>query len=145
MTRQIAHIQRGLAAAVAGVAVAAALAFAAPAGAATPAGVTFDTAGEHALVLPGYVTSVTITAAGGRGGITDDGYGGPGAQVTATVPVAPGSTLYAVVGGDGTDARQGDSSGGFNGGGNGGFAPQAWHVGAGGGGASDVRTCSSSS
>src|SRR4051794_17957716 len=145
MTQQIAHIaselhqerttvqrgrwwRHGLATAAAGVAAAAALSFAAPAGAATPAGVTFDTPGEHALALPGYVTSVRITAVGGQGGRSDQSDGGVGARVSATVPVYPGSTIYPVVGGDAPDARQGNTAGGFNGGGAGGSAPLAWRV-----------------
>lgn len=109
------------------------------------------TAGSTTLVLPTGVSSVQITAIGGRGGnvlftssetIT---IGGRSAVVTATVPVTE-RTLTAVVGENGGDTgfpgnRDGVGVGGANGGGNSGpplgFAVD---VGGGGGGASDVRS-----
>src|SRR5690242_19348944 len=116
MTRHSSLIRRAVPAASALAAAAAALALAGPAGAATQAGVTFDTPGEHALTLPGYVSSVTITAVGAAGGSNSAAAGGSGARATGTVDVSPGQTLYAVVGGAGGNGVSGNRSGGFNGG-----------------------------
>ncbi|MCZ4521609.1 glycine rich domain-containing protein [Rhodococcus ruber] len=104
------------------------------------------TSGTSALVLPVGVSSIQIAAIGGRGGNDSrvTGYvvtGGQGAVATATVPVSA-RTLYAVVGGNGSDTDGGNrvGVGGANGGGNGGAPSQPNYVGSGGGGASDVRT-----
>jgi hypothetical protein len=92
------------------------------------------TGGEQTFSVPAGVTSVEVVATGGHGG-SAAGAGGAAAQVTGTVSVTPGETLYVEVGGNGEngspDGDSGASSGGFNGGAAGG---------AGGGGASDVRT-----
>jgi hypothetical protein len=64
--------------------------------------------------------------------------GGFGARVTADVTVTGGTTLYAIVGGNGDNGPANDGYGGANGGANGtGF----WS--GGGGGASDIRTSES--
>jgi len=112
------------------------------------------TSGTNELLLPEGVTSVTVTAIGGRGGNltrgnsgADSGAGGRGAEVTGTVAVPSGTrTLYAVVGGNGTSTEYGTDptggAGGANGGGAGGTGGSRGFVepGAGGGGASDLRT-----
>jgi hypothetical protein len=110
------------------------------------------TSGTNELLLPEGVTSVTVTAVGGRGGDYTGGEtikGGRGAEVTGTVAIPSETrTLYAVVGGNGAD-RMSESdrtggAGGANGGGDGGTPGYEGDVlpGAGGGGASDVRTVS---
>ncbi|MFF7975659.1 hypothetical protein [Streptomyces sp. NPDC007905] len=72
------------------------------------------------------MTSIHVVANGAAGGFgATVSNGGPGTQVTADVPVTPGSTLYVEVG----------VGGGAGGSANGGA----------GGGESDVRTCSASS
>jgi hypothetical protein len=134
-------------------------AVAVPAGAASAATVSvptrtvsFTTVGEHPFTVPLGVTSVQVTAIGGAGG---GGYspGGLGAEVNASVPVTPGSTIYAEVGGNGAGAdltENQPAAGGANGGEPGG----AWNYGslaqqqgvlpasgAGGGGASGLQTC----
>jgi hypothetical protein len=86
------------------------------------------TGAQQTWVVPGGVTSVTITATGARGGNA----GGLGARATGTYAVTPGETLYIYVGG-----RGGQPAGGFNGGGSGGS--DTLGNGGGGGGASDVR------
>lgn len=113
----------------------------------------YTTAGPHALTVPLSVKSVQVTAVGGRGGshqgIHGTTSGGQGAEVTGIVAVPTSTrTVFAVVGGNGGDTVQGPDdtpgSAGANGGGQGGrpYWPgrddQA--PGAGGGGASDVRT-----
>ena len=93
------------------------------------------TGAEQQFDVPAGVTDLQVAAVGGAGadlayqlGMT---YGGLGAVVTAGLPVTPGQSLYVEVGGQGNG-----TAGGFNGGGNG------INDGQGGGGASDVRTCS---
>lgn len=94
------------------------------------------TGGEQTLAIPAGVTSVHVTAIGGKGAPESVGsplvLGGYGAVVSATVAVQPSSTLYVEVGGNGQF-----TDGGFNGGGS--IAGQG---GGGGGGATDVQTCS---
>ena len=108
----------------------------------------YTTAGSHELDIPVGVTTLKVTAIGGRGGNFGDIAGGQGAIVTATVTVTPASrALFAFVAGNGTDTKEGTGTqggaGGLGGGGNGGStnpsASIAW-PGAGGGGASDIRT-----
>ena len=96
------------------------------------------TGDEQTFTVPAGVTSLQIVAIGGDGGDTPlfpSGavQGGRAAEVTGTINVTPGQTLYVVVGGNGNDADIGAGAGGFNGGGDGGG-------GSGGGGAADVRT-----
>jgi len=95
-----------------------------PALAATTETVTFTSTGETAVVVPPNVTSLDVVAVGGSGGSGGIGgviAGGQGAQVTGTIAVTPGQTVYLEVGGDGTTGE------GYGGDG-------------GGGGESDVRT-----
>jgi len=93
---------------------------------------TYTGAGEQTFTAPGGVTSLQVTATGGAGGRgMYVGRGGSGAQVTTTLAVNPGDTLYVEVGGNG----DGGGAGGVGGGGSGGAG-----AGSGGGGASDVQT-----
>jgi hypothetical protein len=106
---------------------------------------------EQVLPLPAGLTSVQVTAIGAAGGTSafngPNGSGGEAAQVTGTVAVVPGSTLYVEVGGTPTSAGRcvngGPCVGGWNGGGDGGSNANG-NTGAGGGGGSDVRTISRS-
>jgi hypothetical protein len=106
----------------------------APATAAQAITQTFNyTGAEQTFTVPAGVTSVEVLAVGGHGGSAARS-AGVGAQVTGTLSVTPGETLYVEVGGNGEDGSPnggGFANGGFNGGEGGG---------AGGGGASDVRT-----
>ena len=113
-----------------------------------------STGAEQTFTVPqpafaGTTSTLHVVLQGGKGGNTEDGpTGGRGAQVTADVPfgsavaVKPGTTLYAVVGGNGQDGGHFDAgAGGFNGGGDGAdnSSVSSWPS-AGGGGASDLRT-----
>jgi hypothetical protein len=113
------------------------LAMSAGAVAATPpsATETFKSTGlEQAFTVPAGVTSVhvqAIGAAGHAGTTNNDPYesgapGGVGADVTGELPVTPGETLYVEVAGDGVGGAGTPGAGGGEG-----------------GGASDVRTVSS--
>jgi uncharacterized repeat protein (TIGR01451 family) len=104
------------------------------------------TTGDNLFVVPDGATVVHVEAVGAMGaraGATPltSGFGGHGAVATGDLPVSGGSTLHAVVGGNGAGIDDG-----FNGGGVGG--PAADYLGGGdcpggaGGGASDVRTAS---
>ncbi|HET7029143.1 MAG TPA: choice-of-anchor D domain-containing protein [Candidatus Limnocylindrales bacterium] len=102
--------------------------------------------GSHVLTIPAGVTTVHVLAVGGHGG--QNGWNGVegntnsvvghGAMVTADLAVTPGSTLRAVVGGNGTMYGAGTTGAGANGGGAGStnFSPCSA---GGGGGASDIR------
>jgi hypothetical protein len=92
------------------------------------------TGSEQTFAVPSNVSSVNVSATGAAGGGT---LGGFGATVSGTVAVPAGSTLYVEVGGMGSD-----TSGGFDGGGSPGSDSVSTPAGAGGGGASDVRTVS---
>ena len=92
------------------------------------------TGSEQTFAVPSDVSSVNVSATGAAGGGT---LGGFGATVSGTVAAPPGSTLYVEVGGMG-----GATSGGFDGGGSAGSDSGSTPAGAGGGGASDVRTMS---
>ena len=101
------------------------------------------TGGEQTMSIPASVSSITVTAVGARGGnAMNQNYAGGGASATSTVTVSGGSTLYIEVGGTGQDATGNVTyaAGGWNGGGNASFG--TGQAGAGGGGASDVRTSS---
>lgn len=105
------------------------------------------TGDEQVFLVPAGVTELGVIAVGAAGGGSAAGGagGGVGAVVTGTVAVAPGSTLYVEVGRQGFDAPPSFSdpaAGGFNGGGRAGDT--VVYTGAGGGGASDVRTASNS-
>ena len=100
---------------------------------------------EDTFTVPNDVTQVHVAVVGGKGGAGASsgpagGAGGFGGRVEADLTVAPGATLYVDVGGSGDPGSPGSSEqGGFNGGGNSGFAP-LYISGGGGGGASDIRT-----
>lgn len=118
-----------------------------------------DSGVSGGFIVPADITSVHVTAVGGKGGNdpggTDDlgitypsRTGGFGAVVSASLPVSPGQPLYVYVAGNGQDAQASGAvaAGGANGGGNTG-APTTGEEGdgagggaGGGGGASDVRT-----
>jgi hypothetical protein len=98
--------------------------------------------------VPAGVTQVTITADGGSGGpsIPSGLAGGAGGEVTATVPVTPGSTLDVVVGGDAGAAPCDNTGCGGPGAGTGGdsisnYSGEA-EGGGGGGGGSEVTDAS---
>lgn len=95
--------------------------------------VTFTATGaEQCYTVPAHITILHVSAVGAPGAS-----GGKGANVKGDVTVpdsATPTTLYVRVGGAGSG-----SSGGFNGGANGGGGGIA---GFGGGGATDLRTCS---
>ncbi len=58
---------------------------------------TFDTVGLHIFTVPVGVTSITITAIGARGGVSDSN-GGYGASITGTFSVKPSDQLAVLVG-----------------------------------------------
>ena len=96
---------------------------------------------QRLFPVPAGVTSVKVTAVGGRGGRAGVVLGGSGALLAGTLTVTPGSSLYVTVG---SAAAAGGSClsgvqclGGANGGGTG-------HAGGGGGGSSDIRTTATS-
>jgi len=82
---------------------------------------TFSTAGEDTFAVPANVSSVRVVANGGGGGASLGAGGGSGAQVTSELSLTPGSNLFVEVGIGGGPAGPGFSGGG--------------------GGESDVRTC----
>jgi hypothetical protein len=105
------------------------------------------------ITVPEYANYMTVTLSGAQGGREHWGsYGKLGGTVTATRPISPGDTLYLHVGGMGETAPEkayddvpiGDGNanlGGYNGGGNGGYAQYNGEnlAGAGGGGCTDIR------
>jgi hypothetical protein len=116
---------------------------------------TFTASGETFLNLPDGVTAVDVVAIGAHGGSASNvnsnpivtATGGAGARVVGRLAgLTPAQTLYLEIGGNGANGGSGVNStraGGFNGGGDGqvGTAfPGFYNAGAGGGGASDVRT-----
>jgi hypothetical protein len=97
-----------------------------------------STGGEQTFPVPAGVSSIMVQAVGAPGGkLTDPNFGlvpgGSGAVVTGRLMVTARETLYAEVGGAGSDYGSYGKPG-FNGGG------QGSYFAAGGGGASDVRT-----
>lgn len=111
---------------------------AAPARAAQPAPVVLTSPGSHAVVVPAGAKSVRVVAQGGSGAKAYPHVSptpGAGARVLADLPVVPGETLVAVIGGNAEG-----STGGANGGASG-TRPEASTVvhGGGGGGATDLR------
>jgi hypothetical protein len=113
---------------------------------AATATVTDSTVGETPFVVPAGVTGVTVALTGAPGGFGEDqsagadaAPGGTGATARALIAVTPGEVLFVEVGGPGgTGTGLSAGAGGANGGGPGGeHAPAG-----GGGGASDIRTCS---
>ncbi|GAA5140637.1 hypothetical protein GCM10023340_01080 [Nocardioides marinquilinus] len=112
--------------------------------------VTFGyTGAERAFTVPAGVTSLHVEAVGAEGGdgTTSEvepaiGQGGRAARVTADLEVTPGQVLYVRVGGEGggfSTATYSSGAPGWNGGGTGGQT--VYDQGAGGGGATDIRTC----
>ena len=101
---------------------------------------SFTTLGPESFTVPPGVTQVTLDAFGAQGGGHPPfSYGGLGGEGQATIAVAPGQALQVNVGGAGGDCGSALPNGGVNGGGTGG-ASTNFRSGAGGGGASDVRT-----
>ncbi len=117
--------------------------------------------GSNPFTVPAGVSSIRVVAVGGTGGSspTGGGVGGAGAVVTGDLPVVGGSTLYAIVGGNGRAPTLPEditgAAGGSNGGGRGATpfvclsdpglcaasAPALFSFyGGGGGGPSDVRS-----
>ncbi|MGA9946445.1 MAG: hypothetical protein WBE79_05975 [Candidatus Cybelea sp.] len=95
----------------------------------------YYTGREQTFLVPKGVRRISVVARGAAGGgYYSQGvyYLGLGGRVKAIIPVQPAETLYVFVGSQGSSY-----SGGFNGGGNGGYGSA--DVGTGGGGASDVR------
>ena len=92
----------------------------------------------QSYTVPSGVTKINVGVAGAQGGSVTAA-GGLGGQVSATVPVVPGETLFVFVGGGGGDNHpakyQVSTVAGWNGGGTGNGAA----AGGGGGGASDIR------
>ncbi len=96
------------------------------------------------FTVPAGVASITVTVAGGSGGLGHEDLvnglparaGGDGGSVVATVPVTPGATLTVVVGGQGADADNVGGVGAAGGYGGGGSTPDVGggSDGAGGGG-----------
>ena len=96
------------------------------------------TGAPQTWTVPAGVTSITIDAAGARGG-NYSGAAGLGGRVQATYAVTPGTTLYIYVGGAGGDASGSSvAQGGYNGGGNSSWDSYGVSGGAG-GGATDIR------
>ncbi len=89
------------------------------------------TGSAQSFTVPEGITSLAVTATGGRGGNSQTILGGAAAVATGQLTVAAGDALYIQVGGNGGD---GNGQAGYNGGGAGGTGAS------GGGGASDVRT-----
>lgn len=91
----------------------------------------------QSLTLPDGVTTVDVVAIGARGGGRGVA-GGRGARVDAALPVTPRQPLWIHVGGHGAGGF--GVAGGFNGGGSALTDPLGGATGAGGGGATDLRT-----
>lgn len=93
------------------------------------------TSGTNQFAVPAGVTTLHVTAVGGKGGDTDFSiHGGYGAEVSGDITVTAGTSVFAVVGGNGGHQFPQNGPGGANGGGDG------IDGSGGGGGASDVRT-----
>lgn len=104
-----------------------------------PGSQTFNyTGGIQTFVIPSCGTTLTVDAYGAQGGDSfnhHNSVGGKGGRVQATVTVQSGATLYVTVG-----EKPTNKAGGYGGAGDGVKDPQqtTW-IGAGGGGASDLR------
>ena len=110
--------------------------------------ITYDYTGAvQTYIVQGCVDSVIVDVIGAEGGRGPVGCtsgtskaGGKGGRVEATIPVAPGDTLFIYVGGKGEDDDLNSAQGGFNGGGDALDDSQySYYGGGGGGGASDIR------
>ena len=95
------------------------------------------TGAQQTFTVPNGVSSITVVAYGAQSGVGQKGASAKGGQITTTLSVAPGQTLYVNVGGQG--ANNPAATAGWNGGGTGGPAGCGNYGGGGGGGASDVR------
>ena len=93
---------------------------------------------EQSFTIPTGAVSMSVDMYGARGGNYGVANGGKGARVQATFLVTAGTTYYYNIGGRGSDTNAGETPGGFNGGGASGVN------GCSGGGATDLRTLSSS-
>lgn len=94
---------------------------------------TFNyTGGVQTYTVPVGVTSITVDAYGAQGGNNALSAGGLGGYIKSTLTVTPGSVLNIYVGGAGI---QGNSNGGYNGGGH---SSNNTNTGSG-GGASDIQ------
>ena len=92
------------------------------------------------FIVPNRVTSIQVNAIGAKGGTGAGGQvGGSGANITTTLNVTPGQTLYIVVGG--FPGQSATAKYGF--GGNGGVSNIATYYGGAGGGLSGVFTSES--
>lgn len=115
---------------------------------------TYTATTETDFILPLGVTAIDVVAVGGRGGNVSNSnsnpvstaIGGVGARVTGRLSnLTPGNTVYLEVGGNGSAGSiHSAGPGGFNGGGQASVETTAgdhfYNPGAGGGGASDIRT-----
>src|ERR1700690_927485 len=63
-----------------------------------------NTGGEQTFTVPAGITSLEVLAVGGHGGSAASA-GGSAAQVTGTLSVTPGETLYVEVGGNGQNGN----------------------------------------
>lgn len=121
----------------------------------TPTKLDFANVNGDTWIVPAGVRSIDVRATGSAGGgggpinipgtafvVSNDGPGGAGADIRATLQVTPGETLkiYASIPGGGTGSRHNPGGGGlgFIRGGSGGTGSLAGSAGGGGGGASAV-------
>jgi hypothetical protein len=95
-----------------------------------------NTGAEQSFTVPSGVSSLQVVAVGASGGGQNGFLGGAAGTASGSVAVAVGATLYVEVGAPGSNYAQ---TGGFNGGG----SSVGYGDASGGGGASDVRTISS--
>ena len=110
--------------------------------------VSFTYTGDYySWTVPSGVTSITVDAYGAQGGKSNytgssTSVPGTGGRVQATLTTTSGESLHIYVGGQGSTASvaSNTSSPGWNGGGKGGQGNGTGYFGAGGGGASDIRT-----
>ena len=110
--------------------------------------ISFTYTGDYySWTIPAGVSSITVDAYGAQGGKSTYVAGatsvpGSGGRVQATLTTTSGETLHIYVGGQGSPASvaSNESSPGWNGGGKGGRGNGSGYYGAGGGGASDIRT-----
>jgi hypothetical protein len=109
---------------------------------------TWASAGQYTWTAPAD-GSYRFEAWGAQGGHayggSSNGIGGKGGYATGTLYLTAGQTVYVYVGGQGYTAGHNGVDhlhlgGGYNGGGGSWGAPVGFNVGAGGGGASDIRT-----
>ncbi|CAB4331489.1 unannotated protein [freshwater metagenome] len=110
--------------------------------------ITFTYTGDYySWTVPSGITSITVDAYGAEGGRSNfranTAVPGKGGRVQATLNTTSGEALHIYVGGAGssvTSISANSASAGWNGGGRGGFGNGSGYWGAGGGGATDIRT-----